>query len=71
MPGAELPLWKIALFGLAFMLVLEGAIYALVPGGMKRLLEMLRQMPDAALRNVGWWTLGTGLVLLYFLARFT
>jgi len=41
------------LTALGLMFVLEGAMYALFPRGMKEMTARMAQMPDAALRNFG------------------
>jgi len=38
---------------LALVLVIEGAAYALFPGGMKRMMAEVMRVPDATLRNAG------------------
>jgi uncharacterized protein len=38
---------------LGLVLVIEGALYALFPDGMKRMLETLREMPASTLRWSG------------------
>ncbi|MEK9671717.1 MAG: DUF2065 domain-containing protein [Rhodospirillaceae bacterium] len=38
---------------IGLVLVIEGAIYALFPDAMKRMLETIRVMPPATLRKVG------------------
>jgi len=41
------------LTALGLMFVLEGAMYALFPRGMKDMTARMAQMPDATLRNIG------------------
>ncbi|MCC1493169.1 DUF2065 domain-containing protein [Cognatishimia sp. F0-27] len=56
---------EVILTGIAFVLVIEGLVYALAPSLVERLLEALRAMPLDARRALGLATLATGLVLLW------
>ncbi len=51
---------------LALILVLEGALYALFPAAMKRMMVAAMDQPDGALRSVGLGAavIGVGLVWL-------
>jgi len=44
--------------------VIEGLAYAAFPEGMKRMLEMMAEMPGATLRSTGLVAVISGLVLL-------
>ena len=50
-------------FGLA--MVLEGLVYALAPSLLERLLEMLRTLPEGAVRQVGALVAVAGMVLIW------
>ncbi|HJP22299.1 MAG: DUF2065 domain-containing protein [Alphaproteobacteria bacterium] len=54
------------LLALALVLVIEGALYALFPDGMKRMMVLVLDQPSAWLRNAGLViaTLGVGLAWL-------
>ena len=54
--------------GLVF--VIEGLIYALAPGGMKQLMEMMREMPDETLRNTGLAAAAVGVALVWIARQF-
>ena len=53
------------LTGLAFVLIVEGLVYALAPSLVERLLEALRAMPVEMRRMLGLLTLTTGILLLW------
>ncbi len=46
------------------ILVLEGGLYAAFPGGMKRMMAIMLQLPDDALRinGLGAATFGVGII---------
>ena len=46
-------------------LVLEGLVWALLPGGMRRAMRLLLREPDASLRGVGIAAVAAGLVLVW------
>ncbi len=54
------------LTALALLLVIEGALYALFPGAMRRAVERVLSVPEGQLRTVGLVaaTLGVGAVWL-------
>ena len=54
--------------GLVF--VIEGLIYALAPGGMKQLMELMRDMPDETLRNTGLVAVAIGVALVWIARHF-
>lgn len=54
---------------LALVFVIEGMPYFLAPGGIKKWLEMVREMPDSALRGIGFFFILTGLGILYLALR--
>ena len=57
----------IALLLLAFglVMILEGLVYALAPSLLERMLEVLRAMPEQAVRQIGALIVVGGLVLVW------
>ena len=53
------------LTGIAFVLIIEGLVYALAPSLVERLLEALREIPVEQRRQLGLITIVTGVVLLW------
>lgn len=49
----------------ALLLVIEGLLYAVLPGPMKRLLAQIQDMPASTLRQGGLITAIVGMVLAY------
>ncbi|MDF3414190.1 DUF2065 domain-containing protein [Sulfitobacter sp. M57] len=56
-----------SLIFLAFGLVMifEGLVYALAPSFLERMLEALRQMPEAAVRQIGFLVIVAGLIFVW------
>ncbi len=54
---------------IALILVIEGALYALFPAGMKRMLAEMMRMPQSMIRNAGMIAAALGLAILYMLYR--
>lgn len=54
---------------IALVLITEGALYALFPGGMKRMLAEVMRMPEPVIRNAGLIATALGLAILYVLYR--
>ena len=54
---------------IALILVIEGALYALFPTGMKRMLAEVMRMPESMIRNAGMIAATLGLAILYILYR--
>lgn len=52
---------------LGLVLALEGALYALVPGGMKAVMRNALQMPEQTLRISGLAALALGVLLVWFI----
>lgn len=46
-------------------LLMEGALYALFPSGMKKAMQELQSLPDPLLRGVGLGIAAAGLLLVY------
>ena len=44
---------SLALLALGSVLIFEGLVYALAPSFLEQMLEMLRRIPEAALRQLG------------------
>jgi uncharacterized protein YjeT (DUF2065 family) len=57
------------LTAVGLVLVLEGAAYALFPGGVRRLLEVARATPEDRLRIGGMAAAAIGLVLVWAVRR--
>ena len=53
------------LAALGLVLILEGALWALAPSAVERLLEMMRALPEAARRQLGALAVVSGLILLW------
>lgn len=54
---------------IALILVIEGALYALFPTSMKRMLAEVMRMPESMIRNAGMIAAALGLAILYILYR--
>ncbi|MCE8546872.1 DUF2065 domain-containing protein [Ruegeria pomeroyi] len=55
----------LVLLAFGLVLIAEGAVYALAPGMVERLLEMLRSLPLAARRQTGLLSMVFGLILVW------
>ncbi|HAD24949.1 MAG TPA: DUF2065 domain-containing protein [Alphaproteobacteria bacterium] len=55
------------ILALAIVLVVEGALYALFPTAMKRMMATVQQMPDSSLRTAGMVFAFLGTLLVWFL----
>lgn len=53
----------------ALFLVLEGALYALFPAAMKRMIAEVLRMPDEVIRNFGMIATAVGLGALWLIYR--
>ena len=51
---------------IGLVLVIEGLAYALMPGGMKQMMEMMRDMPEESLRNTGLVAVALGVAVVWF-----
>lgn len=60
---------EIVLAALALILVIEGAIYALFPDGIKRMMAAMRDVPASTLRSFGLAAATVGLVIVWFIRR--
>ncbi|MCB1342849.1 MAG: DUF2065 domain-containing protein [Pseudooceanicola sp.] len=54
------------LTALGLVLILEGALWALAPGSVEKMLQALRDLPEAARRQLGALAVISGLILLWF-----
>ncbi len=63
-----MPSWvTILVIAIGGAMLLEGAVYALFPGGMKRAMREMMDMPENQLRMAGLVVSAIGLGLVYFL----
>ncbi len=53
------------LLALGLVMIIEGLAYALAPSLVERLLEMLRALPESAVRQVGWLLVVTGAIFVW------
>ena len=56
---------SVVLLALGLVMILEGLVYALAPSLLERMLEMLRQMPAEAVRQVGALIVVAGLICVW------
>jgi uncharacterized protein YjeT (DUF2065 family) len=55
------------LTGIAFFLIIEGLVYALAPSILKRMAEMLPQIPEGQLRASGLVAVALGVAMVWFI----
>jgi uncharacterized protein len=55
------------LTGIAFFLIIEGLVYALAPSVLRRMAEMLPQIPENQLRTSGLVAIGLGVLMVWFI----
>lgn len=53
------------LLALGLVMIFEGLVYALAPSLLERMLEMLRAMPQSAVRQIGALVVVAGLILVW------
>ena len=58
---------EILLTALALVLVIEGAIYALFPEGMKRAMAAMQEVPASTLRGFGLAAAVTGVIIVWLI----
>ncbi|KHA52891.1 DUF2065 domain containing protein [Sulfitobacter geojensis] len=46
-------------------MIFEGLVYALAPSLLERMLEALRQIPEAAVRQIGFLVIVGGLIFVW------
>ena len=56
---------SLVLLALGSVLIFEGLVYALAPSFLEQMLEMLRRIPEAALRQLGALAVVVGLILVW------
>lgn len=56
---------SLLLLALGLVMIFEGLVYALAPSLLERMLEVLRSMPEAAVRQIGALVIVGGLVLVW------
>jgi len=56
---------SLILLALGSVLIFEGLVYALAPSFLEQMLEMLRRIPEAALRQLGALVVVVGLILVW------
>ena len=56
---------SLVLLALGSVLIFEGLVYALAPSFLERMLELLRSLPEGALRQLGALAMVTGLLLVW------
>ncbi|WP_299957795.1 DUF2065 domain-containing protein [uncultured Roseobacter sp.] len=54
------------LLALGLVMIIEGLAYALAPSLIERMLEALRALPEAAVRQLGLLIVVSGLILVWF-----
>ncbi|GFE48757.1 hypothetical protein So717_05100 [Roseobacter cerasinus] len=57
------------LLALGLVMIIEGLAYALAPSLIERMLEVLRTLPQTAVRQVGLLIMVSGLILVWFAAQ--
>jgi uncharacterized protein YjeT (DUF2065 family) len=57
---------SLLLLAFGLVMIFEGLVYALAPSLLERMLEILRQMPEVAVRQIGALVVVGGLVLVWF-----
>ena len=55
---------------LGFVLVIEGLLYALVPGHLRQMMEVIRRMSDDQLRIAGAGALAAGVLIVWLVRSF-
>lgn len=58
-------MWQDLWTALALVLVIEGILPFVSPGGFRNMLRLVGEMDDRTLRNSGLFTMLAGLVVLY------
>ncbi|MFY0645559.1 DUF2065 domain-containing protein [Sulfitobacter geojensis] len=56
---------SLILLALGLVMIFEGLVYALAPSLLERMLEALRQMPEAAVRQIGFLVIVGGLIFVW------
>ena len=56
---------SLLLLALGLVMIFEGLVYALAPSLLERMLEVLRAMPESAVRQIGALVIVGGLLLVW------
>lgn len=56
---------SILLLALGLVMIFEGLVYALAPSFLERMLELLREMPQSAVRQMGALVIVSGLICVW------
>lgn len=56
---------SLLLLALGLVMIFEGLVYALAPSLLERMLEILRTMPENAVRQIGALVIVGGLILVW------
>jgi len=56
---------ELIIMAIGLVMIFEGLVYALAPSLLERMLETLRAMPEAAVRQIGALVVVGGLVLVW------
>ena len=56
---------SLVLLALGSVLIFEGLVYALAPSFLEQMLEMLRRIPEAVLRQLGALVVVAGLIFVW------
>ena len=55
------------LVAIGLLLVIEGTLYAAFPGGLKRMMTMVQDMPDQSLRSGGLAAIAVGVAVVWLI----
>ncbi|MEN8721816.1 MAG: DUF2065 domain-containing protein [Alphaproteobacteria bacterium] len=58
-------MWQEALYALGLLLLVEGALYAVAPDSLRRMLTQILSLPDAQVRNAGLIAAAIGLGVVW------
>ena len=54
---------------IALVFIIEGMPYFIAPSGVKKWLELIKELPQPTIRAMGFFFMTTGLVILYIALR--
>ena len=63
-------MFKLLLLGLGIMLLIEGIIYGLFSGQMKKMMKLLITLEDKKIKNAGYIFALIGFCLIYIIIKF-
>ena len=55
------------LVAIGLLLVIEGTLYAAFPGGLKRMMTMVQDIPDQSLRSGGLAAIAVGVAVVWLI----